>query len=343
MSAHGVDLSNFQPFRWDEWDGLDFGFVKATEGLGFIDPTLRERWARMRQVLPAQGVYHFLHPGESGRAQAEFCWAVIAPLGIRAGDMIMCDSEITSGLVANLRGKTMHAGPNRQDQAARAPFLAGSVANQTKAFLDRMVELAPKGVRVGVYSNLSVARLLGNCTGYPLWIARPGGSWPSSVFPWSRGPRTNPFWQFDFTPRDQDAYDGTRHDLLEWLGLAPKPPKPDPKPPEPIPAPDNGEDEDMPQLNTGTNAVTAISCTGGTKSFIGLLADAGREGVNTIVLRVAVFSNSKGWSQIVPRVEIGTGGESKQSVAFTEDDVAGVSITRISNGAADLTSVSYNW
>lgn len=321
----------------------DFGFVKATEGLGFIDHTFAQRWADMRSALPAQGLYHFLHPSESGEAQAEFCWSVIKSEGIKAGDMIMCDSEITSGLVANLRGKVIHAGPNRQDQAARAPFLAGTVASQTKAWLDTMVRLAPKGVRVGVYTNLSVAQSLGSCTGYPLWIARPGGSWPASVFPWKRGPATNPFWQFSFTPRDQDAYDGTRHDLLAWLGKLPSP-GPDPSPgPGPDPSPSTGEDDDMPQLNTGTGAVTAIACTGGTKSFIGLLADAGQEGVNSVILRVAVYSNAKGWSQIVPRVTIGTGPNSKQSVGFDEDDVAGVSITRISNGAADMASVSYNW
>jgi GH25 family lysozyme M1 (1,4-beta-N-acetylmuramidase) len=338
MSAMGVDLSNFQTIRVGEWAGLDFGFVKATEGLGFIDSTLRARWATMRGALPCQGAYHFLHPGESGRAQAEFMWAVLAPLGVHKGDMIMCDSEITAGVIKALRGKRMHAGPNRQDVATRAPFTTTTVGFQTKAFLDRMRELAPAGVRIGVYTNLTVAQSLGNCTNYPLWIARPGSSWPSSVFPWVRGPKTNPFWQFDFTPRDQDAYDGTRRELLDWLGLTITP-APDPEPP----APSDDEDEDMPQLNTGTNAVTAIACTGGTKSFIGLLADPGQEGVNTVVLRVAVFSNSKGWSQIVDKVTIGTGKDSKQSVGFTEPDVAGVAITRISNGAADLTSVSYNW
>ena len=229
MSALGVDLSNFQPRQPGEWAGLDFGFVKATEGLGFIDHTFAQRWADMRSALPAQGLYHFLHPDESGKAQAEFCWSVIKSEGIKAGDMIMCDSEITSGLVAGLRGSKIHAGPNRQDVAARAPFLAGTVSSQTKAWLDRMVQLAPKGVRVGVYTNLSVAQSLGSCTGYPLWIARPGGSWPASVSPWKRGPETNPFWQFDFTPRDQDAYDGTRHDLLAWLGKVPSP-GPDPSP-----------------------------------------------------------------------------------------------------------------
>lgn len=343
MSAHGVDLSNFQPIRDGEWAGLDFGFMKATEGLGFIDSTFHTRWANARRVLPCQGAYHFLHPGESGRAQANFMWSVIGA-GIRPGDMIMCDSEITSGLVAGLRGKTMHARASRQDQAARAPFRASVVAGSTKAFLDRMVELAPKGVRVGVYTNSSVGNLLGNCTGYPLWIARPQSSWPTSVSPWKRGPTTNPFWQFDFGPPDHDAYDGTRHELLDWLGLTIDPtPKPDPGPgPAPVPS-DDGEDEDMPQLNTGTNAVTTIACTGGTKSFIGLLADAGQEGVNSVVLRVAVYSNDKGWSQIVPKVTIGTGKDSKAAVSFDEDDVAGVSITRISNGAADLVSVSYNW
>lgn len=342
MSAVGADLSNFQPIRLSEWNGLDFGFVKATEGLGFVDPTLRARWARMRNVLPAQGVYHFLHPGESGAAQAEFCWAVIKPLGIRKGDMIMCDSEITSGLVAALRGKTIHAGPQRQDLAARAPLRASVVASTTKAFLDRMVELAPAGVRVGVYSNLSVASLLGNCTGYPLWIARPGSSWPSSVSPWQRGPKTNPFWQFTFAPRDQDAYDGTHHELMEWLGLvAPPAPKPDPVPP--APAVSSDEEDDMPQLNTGTDAVTSIAVAGGTKSYVSFLTDAGQEGVQSVILRVAVFSNHKGWSQIVPRLVLGTGKDSKYTLEFEENDVGGLSVTRISNGAADNVSVSYNW
>ena len=75
MSALGVDLSNFQPRQPGEWAGLDFGFVKATEGLGFIDHTFAQRWADMRSALPAQGLYTSYIRNSPGKLRRSFAGA----------------------------------------------------------------------------------------------------------------------------------------------------------------------------------------------------------------------------------------------------------------------------
>jgi hypothetical protein len=72
---------------------------------------------------------------------------------------------------------------------------------------------------VVIYTFGSMLSALASCTGYPLWIAAPGSSWPG-VGPWTRGVKTNPFWQFGGGGAahggDPDAFDGDVAALAAW-------------------------------------------------------------------------------------------------------------------------------
>ncbi len=75
-NPQGVDVSH-----WDDtidWptvyaDGYDFGYAKATEGTGFIDPAFATNFAGMADAGVVRGAYHFAEPDSSdGATQADF-------------------------------------------------------------------------------------------------------------------------------------------------------------------------------------------------------------------------------------------------------------------------------
>lgn len=59
----GCDVSSYQPSTLVPWDDtrIDFGIVKATEGIG-IDSALHLHVAAIRKANKALGLYHFFHP-----------------------------------------------------------------------------------------------------------------------------------------------------------------------------------------------------------------------------------------------------------------------------------------
>ena len=73
----GIDVSGYQ--RTISWKaikdaGVEFGFVKATEGTGYVNPTYeRHRKAARRHGIPV-GAYHFARPDadDGPLAEADF-------------------------------------------------------------------------------------------------------------------------------------------------------------------------------------------------------------------------------------------------------------------------------
>ena len=62
---HGIDVSHYQKdIDWDTvaGQGIDFAFVKATEGLTFHDHRYRFNWEEMKRVGIKRGAYHFFRP-----------------------------------------------------------------------------------------------------------------------------------------------------------------------------------------------------------------------------------------------------------------------------------------
>lgn len=71
--VHGTDASRWQTaVDWHRAraNGVNFAFVKATEGADDVDPLFREHWQGARAAGVPTGAYHFWYHCASGRAQA---------------------------------------------------------------------------------------------------------------------------------------------------------------------------------------------------------------------------------------------------------------------------------
>lgn len=70
----GVDVSSYQEnvdFAKLREQGVEFAYIKATEGTSHIDSSFAEKWQAAVDAGVLTGAYHFFSYGESGAAQAE--------------------------------------------------------------------------------------------------------------------------------------------------------------------------------------------------------------------------------------------------------------------------------
>jgi GH25 family lysozyme M1 (1,4-beta-N-acetylmuramidase) len=225
-SAQGEDRSDWQSIG--PWTAENtFGFAKATEGLGWTDPTFEANWRALKQERKFRGAYHFFNPAESGAAQADFFLNyVLGHGGLVPGDMLVVDSEVWADSDGSLVvGGQVADGPVSYMSRPAKP-LVGSLADpkivgdSTLAFLRQVDQQLGKNKDqhpVLVYTNLSVAQQLADCIYHELWIAYPALDAPPSVAPWN----TWRFWQWEFGGGpgggDRDAYNGTLEELTEWI------------------------------------------------------------------------------------------------------------------------------
>jgi len=78
-SIHGIDVSKYQQtIAWDvvkemkiKQIQLGFVFIKATEGIGKVDPEFYRNWKKSKQAGMIRGAYHFFNAAKDGREQAE--------------------------------------------------------------------------------------------------------------------------------------------------------------------------------------------------------------------------------------------------------------------------------
>lgn len=76
---HGIDVSRYQQLiAWEEVKAmqvgdirLGFAFIKATEGVGNMDPQFRRNWKRAKSNDIVRGAYHFFIASKDGKMQAE--------------------------------------------------------------------------------------------------------------------------------------------------------------------------------------------------------------------------------------------------------------------------------
>ncbi|RYY56013.1 MAG: glycoside hydrolase family 25 protein [Chitinophagaceae bacterium] len=78
-SIHGIDVSRYQNIiAWEEVAKmrasqvrLGFAFIKATEGIGNMDPQFQRNWKKTRQNDLVRGAYHFFIASRDGKMQAQ--------------------------------------------------------------------------------------------------------------------------------------------------------------------------------------------------------------------------------------------------------------------------------
>ncbi|XOV80972.1 MAG: glycoside hydrolase family 25 protein [Aestuariibacter sp.] len=71
----GIDVSHYQgDIDWSKvkGDAVRFVFVKATEGVSYVDPFSKKNAASLRSNGIPFGNYHFFHPNEDSERQARF-------------------------------------------------------------------------------------------------------------------------------------------------------------------------------------------------------------------------------------------------------------------------------
>lgn len=87
---HGIDVSGYQPATLDV-AGKAFVFVKATEGVSYINPRQATQAAAARKAGAVVGFYHFARPGNA-EAQAKY---FVEKCGSVEGDILAIDWEDT--------------------------------------------------------------------------------------------------------------------------------------------------------------------------------------------------------------------------------------------------------
>lgn len=169
--VHGMDVSYYDDSV--DWTaahaaGIDFAFIRVTDGTQYRDPKFIEYWDGARAAGVIRGAYQFFRPSQDPIAQADLLLSLMGPL--QRGDLPpVLDVETASGM----------------DQA--------TVAANVRIWLD-YVEAATGRVPI-VYAGLySWPDLTGGAdmTSSPLWIAQyTSAACPNIPAPWTKWM----FWQ----------------------------------------------------------------------------------------------------------------------------------------------------
>ena len=193
-SVQGIDVSHFQgTIDWGQvaQAGKAFSFVKATEGLTYVDPQFHANWAGAKAAGILRGAYHFYEPGDDPRQQAEFFLDTVKPV---SGDLPPAlDIEVSKGQSA------------------------GEIVQGIQEWLSTVQEAL--GVTPLLYTDRSFWNTLGTKEfgGYPLWIAEYSVATPVLPEGWTSWA----FWQFSESGAasgvhgslDLDVFQGGLEDL----------------------------------------------------------------------------------------------------------------------------------
>ena len=77
---HGIDISNYQRGLRIADIQADFVIVKASEGVGYADPSAKDLAHQTLQSGRRLGMYHFAHPGKNtAQAEAEWFLKIVQP------------------------------------------------------------------------------------------------------------------------------------------------------------------------------------------------------------------------------------------------------------------------
>lgn len=193
MTVAGQDWSSYQTST-PSTDGLNFVFIKATEGLGYVNPRATAQVAHARAAGLTVGWYHYPHIANSASAEADH---FLTHTALRPGDLIALDWE--------WYGQTVTAAQARAYKSA---------------FISRIRLRAPRH-RVLVYAdrtNWTTVDQDGNC-GDGLWIAD---------YTTAGHPRIKDQWiihQYANTPVDKNVANfSTVEAMREWANPGVKKP-----------------------------------------------------------------------------------------------------------------------
>lgn len=150
---HGIDVSRYQNvIAWEEVKEMKvdniqmgFAFIKATEGVGNVDPQFHRNWRKAKSNEIVRGAYHFFIASKDGKLQAE---NFIKRVELQPGDL-----------------------PPVLDVEQRNGVSKAQLQKEVKKWLD-VVENYYK-VRPLIYTNVDFYKqnLGSDFDKYPLWVA----------------------------------------------------------------------------------------------------------------------------------------------------------------------------
>jgi len=190
----GIDVSNWQgTIDWQQVKaaGVQFAFIKASEGIDFQDPFFAANIKEARLAGIACGAYHFFQPMHPVDSQAENFLSMIGAL--EKGDL-----------------------PPVLDVETPAAWSLLPLTDRVNAVTNWMSLVEAKlGITPLIYMSSSFAgSVLGSASGlakYPLWVAH----YTQSAVPWVPAPfQSWSFWQYSNTGK----IDGITGDVdLDWF------------------------------------------------------------------------------------------------------------------------------
>ena len=194
----GMDVSYYEAsIDWDAAHaaGIDFAFIRVSDGLQFIDPKFPAYWAGARAAGVIRGAYQFFRPSQDPIAQADLLLDRIGP--IEPDDLPpVIDVEVSGGLST------------------------AEVAARVRAWVAHVTEAIgrPPIIYAGLYSWHDLTGSA-DITTSPLWVAQyTSAPCPNIPTPWTRWM----FWQHTATGSvpgipgatlDVNWFNGTLDDL----------------------------------------------------------------------------------------------------------------------------------
>jgi lysozyme len=202
--VHGIDVARFQSaLNWGEarTSGVNFAFIKATEGGDLIDPMFEDHWQGAGRAGVARGAYHFYY----------FC----TPPEVQASWFIQ-NVPKTAGMLPPVLD--LEWNPFSPTCTLRPP--AETVRRNAQVFM-RILQ-AHYGQRPIIYTtpDFYETNQMGQVRGVEFWL-RSTAAHPSERYPNERWT----FWQYTSTGRvpgalgdlDINVYSGSAEGWTDWL------------------------------------------------------------------------------------------------------------------------------
>ncbi len=161
--TRGIDVSHFQgEIDWTSvaGSGIEFVFLKATEGIDDPDPNFETNWQGAGDAGLPRGAYHFFEPADSGAEQAGFFLSTIGEKTLELGTAL--DLEKAGDLTPD------------------------EISTQVRAWLDAVEAATGRKPMIYTTADFWNASVGSNAfSEYPLWIAEYGVEEPRLPTGWS--------------------------------------------------------------------------------------------------------------------------------------------------------------
>lgn len=203
-AVHGTDTSRYQ--EEVDWvtaraNGINFTFIKATEGADDADPRFTQHWGSARASGVATGAYHFWYHCAPGRAQAQ--------------NFIRRVPRSPGALPPVLDLEWTPFSPTCTRRPPQAELLA-----EAQDYIDTVARHYGQMPIVYVSPDIFRERELWRLRGVEFWLRSVAGH-PSEVYPGTRWT----FWQYSGTGQipgkagdgDLNVFNGSAADWGDWL------------------------------------------------------------------------------------------------------------------------------